>query len=343
MKFVDYTKICIKAGGGGNGCVSFDMLKKTTGGNGGDGGDIIVRSSSDLHTLADYTSKRHFKAKRGTHGSSNNKHGRKGKSCIMYVPTGTLIYQEDSLIIELDEDNMEHVLLEGARGGIGNHGKPHYRESSPITFGDNTEEIWLTLELKIFADVGIVGRPNVGKSTFLRAISNAEPKIGDYAFTTLYPELGNVYFEGYELLFADIPGIIDDSHEGRGLGYRFLRHIERCKYLIIVVDVTEDNIENQYDTIIHEISEYKESILDKEYIVAINKMEEIPIEDARELRSAFIDYTKLSEDRVFLMSGQNKTNTEKILKKIFDFSLKNNNRDLEYDPISGTIRKKTLS
>ncbi len=280
MKFLDQAKIYIASGKGGNGCVSFRREKYIefggpNGGNGGKGGDIIFITDQNLNTLIDFRYDQHFKAKKGENGKGKNKTGADGNNKIIKVPPGTEIYNEDKtvLLAELHEKNNQVTLLKGGNGGLGNS---HFKTSTnqapkQFTDGEPLEEQWVWLSLKLFADVGIVGKPNAGKSTFLSKISNAKPKIADYPFTTLYPILGTVKNFDKEIIIADIPGLIEGAHEGKGLGDQFLAHIERCKILLHIIDISDPNFKENYLIVREELNKYSNKLIKKEEIVVLSK------------------------------------------------------------------------
>ena len=280
MKFLDQAKIYIASGKGGNGCVSFRREKYIefggpNGGNGGKGGDIIFITDQNLNTLIDFRYDQHFKAKKGENGKGKNKTGADGNNKIIKVPPGTEIYNEDKtvLLAELHEKHNQVTLLKGGNGGLGNS---HFKTSTnqapkKFTDGGPLEEQWVWLSLKLFADVGIVGKPNAGKSTFLSKISNAQPKIADYPFTTLYPILGTVKNFDKEIIIADIPGLIEGAHEGKGLGDQFLAHIERCKILLHIIDISEPNFKENYLIVREELNKYSKKLIKKEEIVVLSK------------------------------------------------------------------------
>jgi GTP-binding protein len=248
-KFVDYAEIYVKAGDGGNGCISFRREKYVPrggpdGGDGGRGGHIIIRSSLDLNTLLDHKYKKTYKAQRGEHGMGKNMHGRDGEDTIILVPVGTVVKdaQTGELIADLDRPDMEVIVARGGRGGLGNaHFATPTRQAPRFAQkGEKGEERRLILELKLLADVGLIGLPNAGKSTFLKAVTSARPKIAPYPFTTLTPNLGVVKTGDFKsFVIADIPGLIEGAHEGAGLGHQFLRHVERTKVLLHLIDISE--------------------------------------------------------------------------------------------------------
>lgn len=282
MRFADYAKIYIKAGNGGAGSAHLRREKYVPkggpdGGDGGKGGDVVLRGNKQLNTLLDLRYKKYINAPRGENGAKSQKTGKDGEPIILDVPLGTIAYEFDSrrLIGEVTEDGQKLIIAKGGKGGLGNvHFKtptsqtPRYAQP-----GEKGEEIVVEIELKLIADVGLVGFPNAGKSTLLSALSSAKPKIADYPFTTLEPNLGVVSFPDYRsFVMADIPGIIEEAHEGKGLGIRFLRHIERNKLLLFVISSTSD-IEYEYGALCNELRSYREDLLDKPRIVAISQMD----------------------------------------------------------------------
>ncbi len=282
MKFLDEAKIYISSGKGGNGCVSFRKEKYIefggpNGGDGGKGGDVIFLTDNNLNTLIDFKYQQHFKAKSGENGKGQNKTGASGQDIIIKVPPGTEIYNEDKtvLLADLINKNQKIILVKGGKGGLGN---THFKSSTnqaprQFTEGEEIEEMYVLLSLKLFADVGIVGKPNAGKSTFLSKISNAQPKIADYPFTTLHPVLGVVKKFDNEIVFADIPGLIEGAHEGRGLGDKFLAHIERCKIVLHLIDSSDPNYLNNYSAIKNELSKYGKNVNEKQEIIVLTKVD----------------------------------------------------------------------
>tara|TARA_R110002073_G_scaffold129178_2_gene275502 strand:+ start:398 stop:1474 length:1077 start_codon:yes stop_codon:yes gene_type:complete len=282
MKFLDQCKTYIKSGAGGVGCLSFRREKSVEfggpdGGNGGRGGHIIIEAIEGLNTLIDFRYKQHFKASRGMHGMGQNRTGAKGSDIIMSVPVGTQIFDEnnDVMLADLTEAGQSVLMLEGGRGGRGNASFKTSVNQAPrqTTQGGPAEEMWIWMQLKLMADTGLVGLPNAGKSTFLSAASRAKPKIADYPFTTLKPQLGVVYVDKKEFVIADIPGLIEGAHEGLGLGDRFLGHIERCATILHVIDGTGEDIVGAYQTVRNELEQYGEGLADKQEIIALNKID----------------------------------------------------------------------
>ena len=299
MRFLDQAKIYVKAGDGGAGCVSFRREKYIprggpNGGDGGAGGDVIAEVDEGLNTLIDYRYKQHFKAKRGTHGMGSNRTGADGEDVVLKLPVGTQIFAEDgeTLLADLKEPDHAVVLAAGGRGGQGNarfksstHQAPRFAQP-----GEEGEERWIWLRLKLLADAGLVGLPNAGKSTFLAAVSRAKPKIADYPFTTLEPKLGTVVIDEDSFVIADIPGLIEGAHEGAGLGDRFLGHIERSGVLIHLVDGTEEDVAGAWRTIRHELDAYGHGLEDRTELLCLNKAdaltEDVLAERKAELEAA---------------------------------------------------------
>ncbi len=280
MKFLDEAKVYIRSGDGGNGCVSFRREKfieygGPNGGDGGKGGDVIAQAVDGLNTLIDYRYQQHFTAKNGGGGMGKDRHGANGPGVILKVPVGTQIYDEDgeTLLADLTQVGESLELLRGGNGGFGN---AHFKSStnrSPrhANPGQLGTELTIRLRLKLIADAGVIGLPNAGKSTFLAAVSAAKPKIADYPFTTLHPQLGVVDVDGREFVVADLPGLIEGAHEGIGLGDRFLGHVERCRVLLHLVDGTGEDAGAAYKTVRSELSAYGHELVDKPEIVALTK------------------------------------------------------------------------
>ena len=280
MKFLDEAKIYIQSGAGGNGCVSFRREKfiefgGPNGGDGAKGGDVVVEAVKGLNTLIDYRYQQHFKAQRGGNGMGKDRHGANGKDAVLKVPIGTQIYEEDgeTLLADLTEFGQRATIARGGNGGFGN---AHFKSSTNraprhANPGQPGEELTIRLRLKLIADAGLVGLPNAGKSTFLACVSAAKPKIADYPFTTLHPQLGVVGADMREFVLADLPGLIEGAHEGTGLGDRFLGHTERCRVLLHLVDGTSENAGRDYKTIRAELEAYGHGLEDKPEIVALTK------------------------------------------------------------------------
>lgn len=327
MKFLDEAKIFVKSGDGGSGCASFRREKFVefggpNGGNGGKGGDIIIKSTDNLNTLIDYKYKQHIIASNGSSGMKNNKTGKNAKNIVIKVPTGTEILLDDkkTLIKDLSKNNQEITVAFGGEGGLGNTNFKSSTNRSPRKFtkGEKGEEKWVFLKLKIIADIGIIGLPNAGKSTFLKKISGAKPKIGDYPFTTLTPNIGVAFFEDKEIIFADIPGIIEDAHKGKGLGINFLSHIERCKILLHLIDIKEKNFLNNYKIIRNELKKYKKKIDKKKEVLTFNKCDLL---NENEINLKIEELKKIygKNKKIYTCSSFNGEGIDKLLKKIIRF------------------------
>ncbi|HTL63986.1 MAG TPA: GTPase ObgE [Pseudolabrys sp.] len=290
MKFLDEAKVYIASGAGGNGCVSFRREKfiefgGPNGGDGGRGGDVVVEAVTGLNTLIDYRYQQHFKAQRGGNGMGKDRAGANGKDVVLKVPVGTQVYEEDgeTLLADLTEVGQRVTIAEGGNGGFGN---AHFKSSTNraprhANPGQPGEESTIRLRLKLIADAGLIGLPNAGKSTFLAAVSAAKPKIADYPFTTLHPQLGVVELDGREFVLADLPGLIEGAHEGTGLGDRFLGHTERCRVLLHLIDGTSDNAGEAYKIVRRELEAYGHDLIDKPEIVALSKSDALTKESIK--------------------------------------------------------------
>ena len=296
--FVDHAKIQVKAGDGGDGCLAFRREKYVprggpSGGDGGNGGPLYFRGTTHLNTLLPFKYRQHFKAGRGGHGSGQNRHGKDGAELVVDVPVGTQVYNEahDQLLFDLDEDGQVELVAKGGRGGRGNAAFATATNQAPrkTESGESGEETIFILELKILADVGLIGYPNAGKSTLISVISAAKPKIADYPFTTLAPNLGVVSYREYQsFVVADIPGLIEGAHRGSGLGHQFLRHIERTRLLVHLVDVSdsgEADPVHSVETILKELALYSEVLNEKPEIITASKLDAVNPEKFDRLRS----------------------------------------------------------
>ena len=324
MKFLDQAKIYIKAGDGGAGSASFRREKYIEfggpdGGDGGNGGSVILESEGNLNTLIDFRYRQHFKAETGKSGSKKNKTGASGEDLILKVPVGTQIYEEDNntLIYDLTKNKERFVVATGGKGGLGNTRFKSSTNRTPRkkTNGKKGEEFWIWLQLKVIADVGIIGLPNAGKSSFLSKCTNAKPKIANYPFTTINPNLGVLNINHKEIVLADIPGLIEGSHKGIGLGDKFLRHIERCKTLIHLIDISEKDILGNYLKIKSELSKYDKKILKKTEIIIFNKLDLIDMDSITEKLENFRKKIKKNFEITSLLSGQNFEKIKKIIYK----------------------------
>ena len=313
MKFLDQAKIYIKSGDGGAGCVSFRREKYVEfggpdGGNGGRGGSIIFECVDGLNTLIDFRYQQHFKAPKGEHGKGRNKTGAHGDDLIIKVPVGTEILDEDKerVIHDFTQKGERFVFLKGGDGGFGN---AHYKSATnqaprKSTPGWPGQEMDIWLRLKLIADAGLVGLPNAGKSTFLAACSNAKPKIGDYPFTTLNPNLGVVRAGDYDFVLADIPGLIEGAHEGHGLGDRFLGHVERTSVLLHLIDCTQDDVLGAYKTIRNELREYGHDVDNKQEILCLNKVDALPAEDVDFIAEELENLSCNKVEKISAVSGR---------------------------------------
>jgi GTPase len=291
MKFLDEAKVYIRSGDGGNGCVAFRREKfieygGPNGGDGGNGGDVVAETVDGLNTLIDYRYQQHFMAKNGRGGMGKDRHGANGADAVLKVPVGTQIYEEDgeTLLADLTELGQRVVLAHGGNGGFGNARFKSSTNRAPrhANPGQPGTELTIRLRLKLIADAGVVGLPNAGKSTFLAAVSAAKPKIADYPFTTLHPQLGVVDVGGREFVLADIPGLIEGAHEGVGLGDRFLGHVERCRVLLHLVDGTGEDAGGAYKTVRAELAAYGHDLTDKPEIVALSKSDALTADEIKQ-------------------------------------------------------------
>lgn len=297
MSFVDEAKFYVKGGDGGNGCVSFRREKYVpkggpNGGDGGRGGNVVIKATDRLQSLIDFKFKSHFKAERGCHGQGQDKHGAKGSDLVVEVPTGSILKDAESeeMFVDLADHDQEFVVAYGGKGGLGNSHFASGSNRTPrfATDGKLGEERWLKIELKLIADIGLVGLPNAGKSSLLAKLSAANPKIGDYPFTTLEPQLG-VLKEKYSnpYIIADIPGLIEDAHKGVGLGHAFLKHIERTSIILHIVDISEDKHKTNHTTLENELVKYKQSLTDRIKIVVLNKTDLVDAEMVEEISKEY--------------------------------------------------------
>jgi len=324
MKFLDQAKVFVKSGDGGNGCMSFRREKYVAlggpdGGDGGRGGDVVLECVEGLNTLIDYRYQQHFKAQRGHHGMGRDRTGAKGETMVLKLPQGTQVLGEDkeTVLADLTEVGQRIVLLRGGGGGFGN---AHYKSSTNraprrTEPGFPGEEMWVWLRLKLIADVGLVGLPNAGKSTFISAVSGAHPKIADYPFTTLHPNLGMVRRMDSELVVADIPGLIEGASEGHGLGTRFLGHVERCGALLHLIDGTAEDVADNYRIVRSELDAYGPVLQDKTEIVALNKCDALQDDEITEKKAAL---EQASGRQVHVISGVAGIGIDDMLNLLFD-------------------------
>ena len=325
MKFLDQVKIYVKAGNGGHGSPSFRREKfieygGPDGGDGGKGGSILLRSERNLNTLIDYRFQQHHKSERGENGSGQNRTGRGGDDLFLKVPIGTQVFEEDNktLIFDFKKEGEEFMVAKGGKGGLGNTRFKSSTNRAPKKFtkGAIGEEYVIWLQLKTIADVGIVGLPNAGKSSLLASITNATPKIANYKFTTLNPNLGVATYDDKEITLADIPGLVEGAHEGVGLGIQFLKHIERCKTLVHLIDITDKNIENTYQQVQKELGSYSKEILEKKEIIVLNK---IDLLDKEEIEEIVKNFSKDKDSEVVTLSTLDKESISKIKAKLLSY------------------------
>ena len=325
MKFLDQVKIFVKAGNGGSGSPSFRREKfiefgGPDGGDGGKGGSIILKSERNLNTLIDYRFQQHFKAERGGDGSGKNKTGRSGKDLYLKVPIGTQILEEDNktIIFDFKKENEEFFVAIGGKGGFGNtkYKSSTNRAPKKFTKGAIGEEFWIWLQLKSIADIGIIGLPNAGKSSLLASLTSANPKIANYKFTTINPNLGVTIYDDKEITLADIPGLIKGAHTGTGLGIKFLKHIERCKSLLHLIDINESDLIDSYKQVRTELSKYSDDLLDKEELIVFNKIDLI---EKKEIKDKLAKFKKEIKKDVLLMSTLDKKTVSQIKSKLINY------------------------
>ena len=322
MKFIDEARIFVQSGNGGDGCASFRKEKFVefggpNGGNGGKGGDIIIKCTNDLNTLVDYKYKQHFIAKNGSAGMKNNKTGKNADDILIKVPIGTEILLDDkkTLIKDLSDHEDKIIIVFGGNKGLGNSNFKTSTNRAPRKFtkGEKGEKKWIYLKLKLIADVGIIGLPNAGKSSFIKKVSAAKPKIGDYPFTTITPNLASVIMNNKELIFADIPGIIQDAHKGKGLGLNFLSHIERCKILLHLIDPSNNNVVENYKIIRNEIRKYKNRVEKKKELICLTKSDLL---DRNELKYKMNELKKVCKKEIYFCSTITGERIKDVLKKL---------------------------
>ena len=349
MKFLDQAKIYIQSGHGGAGCVSFRREKYIefggpNGGDGGKGGSVYIEAVENLNTLIDFRYQQHFKAPKGHNGMGSEMTGAKGDDIIIKVPVGTEVIAEDgeTLIVDMIEAGQKFLLAKGGDGGRGNmqfkgsvNQAPRYAEP-----GWPGEEMWVWLRLKVIADVGLIGQPNAGKSTFLSVVTRARPKIADYPFTTLHPNLGVAWVDDYEMVIADIPGLIEGAHEGVGLGDRFLKHVERCAAFLHIVDATVDDVVNEYKVIRRELDLYDEKLAQKPEVIALNKIDALTEDEVQAKLKALYDATG---KRVFAMSAVARQGIFDCLRELNQYITREHSRKNEEKVDDNCSVKKTWS
>ncbi len=325
MKFLDQVKIYIKAGNGGDGSPSFRREKfiefgGPDGGDGGKGGSIILKSEQNLNTLIDFRYQQHHKAQRGENGSGQNRSGKSGKDLILKVPLGTQIFEEDNktLLYDFTKIGEEFIAASGGKGGLGNTRFKSSTNRAPKKFtkGAIGEEFTIWLQLKTIADIGIIGLPNAGKSSLLAAITNATPKIANYEFTTLNPNLGVASYDNREITIADIPGLIEGAHEGTGLGTKFLKHIERCKSILHLIDITNENLNKSYNQVKNELKNYSSQLMKKKELIVLNKTDLMNEETTKKIVKEF---SKNKNCEVLTLSTIKKESVSKIKAKLISY------------------------
>jgi GTP-binding protein len=323
MKFLDLCKVYIRSGGGGSGCVSFRREKYIEfggpdGGDGGNGGNVWVEAVDGLNTLIDFRYQQHFFAKSGQGGMGSQRTGKTGEDIVLKVPVGTEVLDEDeeTVIADLTAVGQRILLAKGGNGGWGNQQFKSSTNRAPSRANPGQEGVERTiwLRLKLIADAGLVGLPNAGKSTFISSVSNARPKIADYPFTTLVPNLGVVGIDGHEFVMADIPGLIEGASEGRGLGTQFLAHVERCSVLLHLVDGTSETLAEDYHTIVTELEAYAEELGNKPRITALTKIDAL---DEETVAERFAELQDVCEGQVFAISGVSKSGLTEVLREIY--------------------------
>ena len=324
MKFLDQAKIYIKAGNGGSGSASFRREKFVEyggpdGGDGGDGGSVIFEAERNLNTLIDFRYAQHFRAENGYLGTKRKRTGAGGKDLIIKIPVGTQIYEEDNntLIYDFTKNKEKYLVAAGGNHGLGNVRFKSSTNRAPTkkTNGKVGEEFWVWLQLKVIADVGIIGMPNAGKSSLLAAITRARPKIANYPFTTIDPNLGVSYYDNREVTLADIPGLVEGAHEGTGLGDKFLRHIERCKILLHLIDLSEDDIDKNYLKVRNELSKYDKILTKKKEIIVFNKSDLVEKKEIEKKLKDFKKKIKKKFEIISVITDKSLINLRKILLK----------------------------
>ena len=326
MKFLDQVKIYVKAGDGGDGSPSFRREKfiefgGPDGGDGGKGGSVIFKAERNLNTLIDFRYQQHHKAKRGDNGSGQNRTGKSGDDLILNVPLGTQVFEEDNktLIYDFDKVGDEFVVAKGGKGGLGNTRFKSSTNRAPRKFtkGTSGEEFIIYLQLKTIADIGIIGLPNAGKSSLLAAITNANPKIANYQFTTLNPNLGVASYDNKEITLADIPGLIEGAHKGTGLGIQFLKHVERCKSLLHMIDITNEDIKKSYKQVKTELKNYSLKLSKKKEIIVLNKIDLI---SKNKLKQIVDNFSKNTKSEIMTLSTLKKNSISKVKAKLISYA-----------------------
>ena len=326
MKFLDQVKIYVKAGNGGDGSPSFRREKfieygGPDGGDGGNGGSVILKAERNLNTLIDYRYQQHHKAKRGDNGAGQNRTGKSGDNLVLKVPLGTQVFEEDNktLIYDFLKIGEEFIAASGGKGGLGNTRFKSSTNRAPRKYTKGTigEEFTIWLQLKTIADIGIIGLPNAGKSSLLAAITNANPKIANYQFTTLNPNLGVATYDDKEITIADIPGLVEGAHKGTGLGIQFLKHIERCKSLLHMIDITSKDLKKDYKQIKGELKKYSSKLTKKKELVVLNKTDLI---DKNDIKKIIKEFSKITSSEVILLSTFKKSSISQVKAKLISYA-----------------------
>ena len=326
MKFLDQVKIYVKAGNGGDGSASFRREKfieygGPDGGDGGNGGSVILKAEQNLNTLIDYRYQQHHKAKRGDNGSGQNRTGKSGVDLVLKVPLGTQVFEEDNktLIYDFIKIGEEFIVASGGKGGLGNTRFKSSTNRAPRKFTKGTlgEDFVIWLQLKTIADIGIIGLPNAGKSSLLASITNANPKIANYQFTTLNPNLGVANYDDKEVTIADIPGLVEGAHKGIGLGVHFLKHIERCKSLLHLIDITNKDLKKSYNQVKSELKNYNSKLSKKKELIVLNKIDLI---DENKIKKIVKDFKKNMKSEVLVISTLKKDSISKIKSKLISYA-----------------------
>ncbi len=325
MKFLDQVKIYVKAGNGGDGSPSFRREKfiefgGPDGGDGGKGGSIILKAERNLNTLIDYRYQQHYKAQRGGNGSGQNRSGKSGKDLILKVPLGTQVFEEDNktLIFDFLKIGEKFLVAAGGKGGLGNTKFKSSTNRAPKKYTKGTigEEFVIWLQLKTIADIGIIGLPNAGKSSLLSALTNANPKIANYQFTTLNPNLGVAKYDDKEITIADIPGLVEGAHKGIGLGIQFLKHIERCKSLLHMIDITNRDLKKSYRQIKNELKNYSSKLSKKRELIVLNKTDLI---DEKKIKKLIEDFSRNTKSEIITLTTLKKKSVSKIKAKLISY------------------------
>ena len=326
MKFLDQVKIYVKAGNGGDGSASFRREKfieygGPDGGDGGNGGSVILKAEQNLNTLIDYRYQQHHKAKRGDNGSGQNRTGKSGTDLVLKVPLGTQVFEEDNktLIYDFIKIGEEFIAASGGKGGLGNTRFKSSTNRAPRKFTKGTlgEDFVIWLQLKTIADIGIIGLPNAGKSSLLASITNANPKIANYQFTTLNPNLGVANYDDKEVTIADIPGLVEGAHKGIGLGVKFLKHIERCKSLLHLIDITNKDLKKSYKQVKSELKNYSSKLSRKKELIVLNKIDLI---DESKVKKIVKDFKKNVKSEIVVISTLKKETISKIKSKLISYA-----------------------